>query len=107
MARPDTGNAHIRKDSKRQSREVLAGDAQRLLDDPAFNEAYNAVREGLMTELENYQHDGQPSTDDYEREICRALRSLKSLRRALVMSVQGHKLRLADFSAKAPDKENA
>lgn len=97
MARPDTGNAHIRKGTRRQDPDVLASEAQRLLDDPAFQRAFDAVREGLIHELEAIKHDGSEETDDYEREVCRTLRTLGSVKRAIALGVQGHKLRLADF----------
>lgn len=97
MATPDRGNAHIRKTSKRESPDVKASEAQRLLDDPAFIRGFDAVREGCITELENIKHDGSEALEDYEREICRTLRTLNSVKRAIAMTVQGQKLRLADF----------
>lgn len=105
MTKVNTGNAHLRPDSKRQSLDVQADEAQRLLNDPAFNRAFEAVREGLITELEEFKHDGQPETAQYEDEICRVLRTLKSLRRALALGVQGQRLRLAEFQAGTPEKE--
>ena len=105
MARPDPNNAHIRKTSKRESPDVKAEEAQRLLEDPAFKRAFESMREGLVNELENLKHDGQPETDDYEREICRSLRTLRGIPRAITLAVQGQKLRLADFQAKPPEGE--
>lgn len=108
MAKPDTRNAHIRKGSKREKPEraksAEADDAQRLLDDPAFVRAYDAIHEGLVNELQTLKHDGQAETDDYEREICRALRLLPGFKRALVLAVQGQKLRLADYRPSGPEK---
>lgn len=105
MAKPDTSNAHIRKgSSKRESPELQAGEAQRLLDDPAFIRGFDAVREGCIHELEGIKHDGTEMLDDYEREICRTLRTLKSVKRAIALGIQGQKLRLAEFKSQEPEK---
>ena len=107
MAKPDTSNAHVRKrGSRRQSPDVKADEAQRLLDDPAFVRGFEAVREGMVNEIINLKHDGQPETDDYERELCRTLRTLNSLKRAISLGVQGHKLRLAEFRPVGPEDED-
>lgn len=107
MARgkPDTSNAHVRKGGARQSPNVQADEAQRLLDDPAFIRGFGAVREGVINELERIKHDGQPELDDYERELCRTLRTLHSVKRAIALGVQGQKLRLADFKPIEPEPE--
>lgn len=105
MAKPNTRNAHIRKDTKRASPDVQAEEAQRLLDDPAFIRGFDSVREGCINALENIKHDGQPETDDYEREICRTLRTLGSVKRAIAMGVQGQKLRLAEFKPVESEQE--
>ena len=96
MAQPDGKNAHVRK-GKRQSADTQASDAQRLLDDPAFQRGFDTVRDGLIREIEDLKHDGQEATTAYELELCRTLRTLKSLKRAIGMGVQGQKLRLAGF----------
>lgn len=102
----NTNNAHVRKDStRRQAPDVQAKEAQRLLDDPAFKRGFDAVHEGLINEISNLKHDGQPQTDDYERELCRTLRTLKSVKRAISLGVQGQKLRLAEFHAHAPEEQ--
>lgn len=103
-AQVNKSNAQVRK-GKRESPDVQANDAQRLLDDPAFQRGFDAVREGMVNEIVNLKHDGQPETDHYERELCRTLRTLNSLRRALVLGVQGQKLRLADFRSASPEKD--
>jgi hypothetical protein len=106
VAKPDTSNAQIRKPkSRRESPDLKAQDAQRLLDDPAFVRAYNAVRDGLIAELEGLKHDGSESMLDYESEICRTLRTLKSVKRAIALGVQGQQLRLADFRPVQPEKD--
>ena len=105
MKRPDTHNAHIRRNSKRQSNDVQADEAQRLLNDPAFIRGYEAVKEGVINEITNIKHDGQASTDDYERELCRTLRTLNSVRRAIAIGVQGQQLRLAEFQSQQKSDE--
>lgn len=105
MARPDKSNAHVRKGSKRESSDLKADEAQRLLDDPAFQRGFESVREGMVNEIINLKHDGQAETDDYERELCRTLRTLNSLKRALALGVQGKALRLAEFRPVEPEKE--
>lgn len=98
MAGPDTKNAHIRGDqSRRESPDQKAAEAQRLMDDPAFIRGFDAVKEGLVNELSNLQHDGSPEVDAFEREVCRSLRTLQSLKRAISLGVQGQALRLAEF----------
>ena len=102
----DTGNAHVRTgSSKRESSEVIANDAQRLLDDPAFKRGVELVREGLIRELENIRHDGSPEVEDFEREVCRTLRNLKSMRHMIAGCVQGQTLREAGFRPVAPEKD--
>ena len=106
MARkPDKSNAHVRKDSKRESPEAVANEAQRLLDDPAYKRGTELVREGLVRELENFKHDGSSEHEDFEREICRSLRSLRSIRHAIAACVQGQTLREAGFKPVNPEKE--
>lgn len=104
VRKADIQNAHVRS-GKRQSPDVMAEDASRLLNDPAFIRAYDAVREGLIAEIENLKHDGQDVTFDYEQELCRTLRTLRSVRRAISMGAQHQKLRLADFRQQAPDED--
>jgi hypothetical protein len=101
----DTSNAHVRKDSKRESPEVIANDAKRLLDDPAFVRGVELVRQGLLRELEQLKHDGSPEHEDFEREVCRSLRSLKSVRHAITACVQGQTLREAGFKPIEPEAQ--
>lgn len=101
----DTKNAHIRKGSTGRSPEIQVEEAKRLLDDPAFQRAFDAVREGMINEIVNFQHDGQPQTDAYEREVCRTLRTLHSLRKAISLGVQRQELRLADFRSINPNED--
>lgn len=107
MAKPDTGNAHVRKRTgKREQPDQQAAEAQRLLDDPAFQRGFDAVRDGLINELEAIKHDGSSAIDDYERELCRTLRTLRSVKRAISLGVQGQKLRLAEFRPVEPEGES-
>lgn len=101
----DTANAHVRKTSQREAPDVVADEAQRLLDDPAFVRGFDAVRNGVIKEIENLKHDGQQATTDYELELCRTLRTLTGIRRAIALGIQGQKLRLAAFRPVAPESE--
>lgn len=105
MAEASTKNAHIRKDkSKRQAPEVTAADSTRLLNDPAFVQVFDKLRDRAVQELENAVSDGSPEVDDYEREWCRILRTLNWVKRDLVMTGQKEKLRLANQPL-APEPE--
>ena len=102
----DLTNAHVRKrTARRQQPDVKAEEADRLLNDPAFLRAYTAVHEGMVNEIVSLKHDGSREVDDLERECCRVLRTLNSMRRALAMGVQGQKLRLAEFQSIEPEPE--
>ena len=103
----DTHNAYVRPEGskRRESGEVKANDAQRLLNDPAYVAGFNRVRDALIRELENLKHDGTSETDAYEREICRTLRTLNSTKRAMSLGIQGQELRNADFKSRAPEPD--
>lgn len=104
----DTKNAHVRKEtSKRQSNEVLANEAKRLLTDPAYIRGFDLVRDGLIRSLEEFKHDGSQEADNWERETCRALRTLISTRRAMSAGVQGQQLREAGYRARAPESDES
>lgn len=96
----------MRGSQKRESAEAVASEAQRLLDDPAFQRGFSNLRDQLIKELEDLKHDGQSQTSDYELEICRTLRTLRSLRRGIALGVQGQTIRLADFQAKGPEDKD-
>ncbi len=99
-------NAHVRKSGKRQSPEVQADDAQRLLNDPAFERGFSAVREGMINEIINLKHDGSDELRAFEAECCRVLRTLESLKRAIAIGPQVNMLRLADFQPVDQEKAN-
>lgn len=105
MARPDTSNAQVRKPRGRRDTTKVADEAQRLLDDPAFERAYTLAREQLISHIESLPASGHAEDIELERELCRTLRSLKGVRRVLVTTVQGEKLRLADFQAQQQSDE--
>lgn len=106
MAKADTKNAHIRKEStRREDTEVVSEEARRILDDPAFQRGFNVVKDGLIKELMEMQHDGSAAMSDYQDEVCRALRTLHSVRRGIGMGIQREKLRLFDFTAKEPEED--
>lgn len=108
--RPDRGNAHVRKPGRGQSQrdnpDTVAAEAAQLLDTPAFSRAYDGVRDALIKEIEDLQVDGGKADDDYERELCRSLRALKSVKRMLVVTVQGQQLRLAQGGPQVEGVEN-
>lgn len=101
----DTDNAQIRKTTRREAPDVKAEEAQRLLDDPAFIRGFDAVRNGVIKEIENLKHDGQPETENYELELCRTLRNLKAIKRSISLGIQGQKLRLAAFKPSGPESD--
>ena len=98
MAGADTKNAHVRRETKRQSVEVERSEAQRALEDPAIQRGFDTVRDRLVAELVELKHDGQPETDAFEREVCRCLRTLQSVRRLLSIAVQTGKLESAQIA---------
>jgi len=100
---PDRSNAHVRRGG-RADPGVVAEEARRLLDDPAFQLGVNRVRDGLVAELENIKTDGSAEMEAYEREICRALRTLNTVTRAISTTVQGQALRMADFKPRTDDE---
>jgi hypothetical protein len=103
----DTQNAHKRPENqtRRESGEVKANEAHRLLNDPAYVAGFKRVRDALIYELENLKHDGMPETDAYERELCRTLRTLTSTKRAMSLGIQGQALREADFRPRKPEDD--
>lgn len=89
-------NAQIRRGGT-TDRDERAMKAARLLEDDAFQGAHEMVRETIVGALEDFKSDGSPESEAYERELCRSLRTLKSVRRVLALAVQGTQLRAADF----------
>lgn len=106
MAKPNPNNAHVRGDSKRQAVETVAADADRLLNDPAFIQGFDGLREATIKLIEETANDGSPEYVAAEREMCRTLRTLHSLRRRIGVCVQNQTLRLAEFKSVEPEKED-
>lgn len=93
----DTNNAQIRPDVSGRAANIEADEAARFLRDPAFVRGFDAVQSAIIHELAMLKHDGQDTTDAFERELCRSLRTLHCLRRAITLGVQKQKLRSVDF----------
>ena len=110
MPRPDTTNAHIRQSAPQSKREAtpsqFAFDADRLLNDPAFIRVMELTEESILHLIVSSQHDGSAAFEAAEREMCRTLRTLRSLKRVLSKTLQGEQLRLADFKSSEPEKED-
>jgi len=96
VARGD--NAHIRK-TKRADSGVKAEQALRLLDDPAFQDAVEKVRREFTDALSDVNPEEFNMERDaaFERELCRSLRTLNRVVRAVCLAYNGQKLRLAEF----------
>lgn len=106
MDKANPSNAHVRKEKvkpeiaeSRKKAEVLAGDAERLLNDPAFKQGFDGLRNDTIKLIESTPHDGSPEFDAAEREMCRTLRTLDQLRKRITLCTQIQALRLADFKS--------
>ncbi len=93
----DGKNAHIRKGGKRQSPEVVADEAKQLLDNPAFQRAFDGLEASIVDLIVKTPSDGSPEHEAAEREMCRSLRNLHALKSKLAKTVQGQQLREVDF----------
>ena len=102
MDRPNLDNAHVRR-GRRDAPDAAAADAERLLEDPAFKRAYNAVRDGLVAEIEGFKATGSEADEAYLLEVCRSLRVLKALRRAIGAADHRQALREAGFRSGVKD----
>lgn len=99
-------NAHIRGDVKPASDPTMkAEQAQRLLDDPAFVDAMLAVKTEVVQQIEGLVQDGTQETTELERELCRTLRTLNGVKRALTKKTQGQTLREHNFRPRAAESE--
>ena len=105
MIKPNPNNAHVRGESKRQAVETIAADADRLLNDPAFIQGFDGLKNDIVKLIESTVPDGSPECENAEREMCRTLRTMSNLRRRIGASVQNQTLRLADFKSIEPEKE--
>lgn len=103
----DKKNAHIRSTSRRQSSEVKAEGANRILNDPAFTESFTDLRENIIKAIENSEvYDGSPESENYLLEQCRHLVVLKNIKGMMTRRIQGERLRVAEFKPKTPEKDN-
>ncbi len=107
MVKANPSNAHVRKDSKRQAVDTLAADAERLVNDPAFIQGFDGLRNDTIKLIESTQHDGSPEFDAAEREMCRTLRTLDQLRKRITLCTQAQALRLAEFKPIEDEKPAA
>ena len=107
MALPDRSNAHIRRGpaSRRASPGVQADEAERLFNDPAFIRGFDGTEKALVDLIAQVKHDGSPEMFAAEQEMCRTLRTLRSLKRIISTTIQGQKLRLADFKPRDPEDD--
>ncbi len=81
--------------------ERIASEADRLLSDPAFQRAYDMIREGYVKALEEAKSDGSPEFEDYVIDIARSLRNLNALRRTLSLTVQRQQFTMAALVTEA------
>lgn len=103
----DIGNAHVRKGRKdAPDFSAEAEEAQRLLDDPAFQRAYHRVRDGLIGEIERYRSQGQPEDDAYLLEVCRSLRTLHGLRKAIGAADHRAALKAANYRSQLREEDS-
>jgi hypothetical protein len=106
VAELNTSNAHVRGKGKRHDKSVIADEADRLLNDPAFVRAFDVLEESIINMLCSSASNGSIECDDAEREMVRVLRTGRSLKRILAKTIQGEKLRLADFKPHKPESED-
>lgn len=79
--------------SKRQNIDTQALEIERLWDDPAFQRVFSMTEKGLIDAIMNNKHDGSVEFENYERELCRQLRTMKSLKSIMVAISAGRSLR--------------
>lgn len=82
-----------RGSSKRDHIDTQAADIERLLNDPAFIRVYDMVEKRILEALMNNKHDGSPEFENFERELCRQLRTMKSLKSVMMAISAGRSLR--------------
>lgn len=68
---------------RRDSAEVAANDASRLLNDPAFKRAIERIRSDLVGKIASHEHDGTEDDDAFDLERCRELRTLERIVRKI------------------------
>lgn len=84
---------------RRHDPSVIAEDVRRLLAEPLIGEAFDRYEQALVDELASRQHDGSDAFEDWERELCRTIRTIRRFRYGLNKVPQLDDLRNADFRA--------
>ena len=78
-----------------------------MLADPQIGSALDRYEQNLVDTLASAQHDGSPEFENWEREICRTLRTLRRFRYGLNKTPQLDDLRAAGFqSSPAENAQN-
>lgn len=101
----DPKNAHVRK-GRGDPRDLQAERAGKLLDDETFNTTFDDVRTSVIACIEEHKADGSQASEEYELELCRTLRTLRSVKRALILKAQGATLRAANFRPQPAETED-
>lgn len=68
---------------RRDSAEVAANDALRVLNDRAFKQAISDIRSDLVEKIVTHAHDGTEADDAFDLERCQELRTLERIVRKL------------------------
>jgi len=104
----DSRNAHVRggEERRRRAPDVEADEARRILDDPAFIRGHDRLRNELIRRIEEFKSGGTGEDEEYQLELCRSLRTLKSLRQMIGATIQGQTLREAGFRPRNPDTQD-
>lgn len=102
----DTGNAHVRPEAQTKDAESqqLAAAVMRLGNDPDFRRVIEKMRSETVRLIENIQTDGAPETEQYERELCRTLRTLHAFPRLFVKVEANERLKASDFGAETGEE---
>lgn len=95
--------------SRRHDPDVVAADAARALADPVYQRSLEAAEEALVDSLAMAKDDGSARFDDWERETCRTLRTLRRIRSGVSLLPQLDELRANNFAPRVetpdPDKD--
>lgn len=100
------GNAHIRAVTPGAKQPTSAEDAHRLLNDPAFQRAFSTSREYAVQQIERLVLNS-PDAVEFERELCRTLRTLANVKRVIGLALQNQQLREHDFRPTTPPQDAA
>jgi hypothetical protein len=106
MARPDTRNAHIRSQPDSSTPDQIADGFERVLNDPAFDQAFELLEEELVQAIASLACDGSDAMLDFEHELCMTLRNLRSVKALLINTVQHRNSRQQIRDSLSPGKLN-